>query len=199
VGFNRRFSPLATLVREKMGSGPMSMLYRINAGVLPSDSWIRDRDVSGGRVVGEVCHFIDLMTFLNGSLPQQVQAFALSGPPDGSDTININVQFGNGSIGAISYFANGSKELPKEYLEVYRTGAVAILRDFKEVEILTSNNTIRKKLLFQDKGQVSMVRSFLDAVRTGGPNPISFEELRAVSLATFRVEQSLLSSSVMSI
>ncbi|MGC9965704.1 MAG: bi-domain-containing oxidoreductase [Syntrophobacteraceae bacterium] len=196
VGFNRRFSPLTDFVREKVGVGPMSIIYRINAGRIPADSWIQDKDVGGGRIVGEVCHFIDLVTFLNGSLPEKVQAFCMPDPAGKSDTVCINLNFQNGSIGTICYFANGPKVLPKEYLEVYRAGAVAVLRDFKEVEFFGAGKKAKKRLMFQDKGQARMVNAFINAVKNGDGSPISFEEIFAVTTATFRVLESLNSGSV---
>jgi predicted dehydrogenase len=197
VGFNRRFSPLTDFLRERIGAGPMSMIYRINAGALPADSWIQNREVSGGRIIGEVCHFIDLLTFINGSLPEKVQAFGMIGPVKKveADTVNINVKFENGSIGVISYFANGHKDLPKEYLEVYKDGATAILRDFREVEILSSNKRSTKRLFFQDKGQAAKMRTFVKVVKNGDSAPIPFGEISAVTLATFRAVESLLSAS----
>jgi threonine dehydrogenase-like Zn-dependent dehydrogenase len=112
VGFNRRFSPLAREIKNLVGQGPMSMLYRVNAGHIPEDSWIQDRHLGGGRIVGEVCHFVDFLIFLNGSLPKSIFAVAMSDPKDIGDTINVSLHFDNGSIGTISYFANGSKNLP---------------------------------------------------------------------------------------
>jgi predicted dehydrogenase/threonine dehydrogenase-like Zn-dependent dehydrogenase len=198
VGFNRRFSPLTNFIREKIGTGPMSMIYRVNAGTIPPDSWIHDVETGGGRIVGEVCHFIDLLTFINGSLPEKVQAFGIPDSAGHSDTVSINISFQNGSIGTVCYFSNGPKNLPKEYLEVYRAGATAILRDFKEAEILSSGRKMTKKLIFQDKGQANMVRAFLNAVRNGDRSPIPFEEISAVMLATFRAVESLRSGSVVS-
>lgn len=199
VGFNRRFSPLVTFIREQLGTGPMSMIYRVNAGVLPADSWIQDRERGGGRIIGEVCHFVDLLTFLNGSLPEKVQAFGLPDPAGHQDTVSINISFANGSIGVISYFANGSKNLAKEYVEIYRAGTTAVLRDFKEVEVFNSGKSTKKKLVFQDKGQAAMVRAFLDAVKSGSGAPISFDEISAVTRTTFRAVESLNSGTVLSI
>jgi predicted dehydrogenase/threonine dehydrogenase-like Zn-dependent dehydrogenase len=196
VGFNRRFSPLTKFIKEKITPGPMSMMYRINAGKLPPDSWIQNKEIGGGRIVGEVCHFVDLLTYINGSLPEKVQAFSMLESGDMQDTVTINVKFQNGSIGVISYFANGAKELPKEYLEIYKGGCTAILKDFREAEIITSDKKLTKKLHFQDKGQTDMVREFLQAVRNGDLSPISFDEISAVTLATFRGLQSLSSGSV---
>ncbi|HKZ40408.1 MAG TPA: bi-domain-containing oxidoreductase, partial [Candidatus Hodarchaeales archaeon] len=196
VGFNRRFSPLTDFVRARIAPGPMSMIYRVNAGAIPPDSWIQDREMGGGRIIGEMCHFIDLMTFINGSLPAKIQAFGLPATAGQPDTVTMNISFENGSIGTISYFANGPKILPKEYLEIYKSGVTAILKDFKEVEIYSSKHMIKKKLLFQNKGQAAMVKSFLTAVKNGEPSPISFAEIFAVTRATLRAEESIESSSV---
>ena len=106
------------------------------------------------------------------------------------------MKFRNGSIGTISYFANGPKDLPKEYLEIYRGGTTAILNDFREVRIIGSKKTMTRKLSFQDKGQVAMVRAFLMAVKNGERPPILFEEIYAVMLATFKAVESLHSGSV---
>lgn len=191
VGFNRRFAPLAKLLKEKVGSGPMSMIYRINAGPIPSDSWIQDPESGGGRIIGEVCHFVDFLIFINGSLPDSVQAFALPDPNNLQDTLNVNLTFRNGSIGTVSYFANGSKSLFKEYIEIYKNGMTAILRDFKKLEVYSSGSFFKKKLLLQDKGQKNMISAFIQSLRTGQPSPIDFNEICSVSLATFRIMESL--------
>ena len=199
VGFNRRFSPLSEFIREHIGIGPMSMVYRVNAGSIPADSWIQDKSTGGGRIIGEVCHFIDFLTFINGSLPDQVQAFSLPDPSAHNDTININIKFRNGSIGTVCYYSNGSGNLFKEYLEIYKDGTTAILKDFKSVDIFTSKKTISKKLTFQDKGQATMIRTFLSAIKNGGQSPIPFEDISAVTLSTFKVLESLKSGSILSI
>ena len=191
VGFNRRFSPLAAFLKGKMGAGPMSMIYRVNAGAVPADSWIQDLEIGGGRVVGEVCHFIDFLVFMCGSLPTRLYAGAVEDPRGSHDTVNINLEFENGSIGAVSYFANGSKTLPKEYVEVYRAGVTGVLRDFRVAEFYGKGKPERKKLVSQDKGQKRMVREFLGAIRNGESPLISPAELFSVSRSTFRVLESL--------
>jgi len=199
IGFNRRFAPLVTLLKQKIGDGPMSMLYRINAGTIPPDSWIQDREIGGGRILGEVCHFVDLLTFVNGSLPTQVFASALPDAANLSDTISVTLVFANGSVGSLCYFSNGPKSLEKEYLEIYRAGTTAILRDFKSLEVFGSGSTFSKKLLSQDKGQSQMVAAFIDAVRNGTAAPISFEEMCAVTSACFKIVQSLQTKSAVSL
>jgi len=191
VGFNRRFSPLTAMMKEKFGNGPMSMICRVNAGKIPQDSWIQDMETGGGRIIGEACHFIDLLTFINGSLPISVYAQALPDPYHLNDTLTITLTYSNGSIGTISYFSNGPKSLPKEYIEIYSAGSAGIIRDFKEIEITGAQKTIRKKLWSQDKGQKRMVQSFIEAILQGGTSPIVFDDIYMVTLTTFKILESL--------
>jgi predicted dehydrogenase len=190
VGFNRRFSRLSVLLKEKIGEGPMSMNYRINAGKVPGDSWIQDMEMGGGRIIGEVCHFIDYLTWLNGSLPIMVFAQALPDANKNSDTLNVQISFENGSIGVVSYYANGPKSLPKEYIEVFHNGSAGILSNFKELKIFGKKG-FKKKLFNQDKGQAQMVSQFLNSILTGNPSPISFEEIVRVTKACFAIQESL--------
>lgn len=191
VGFNRRFAPLAVELKKKLSKSPMSMIYRVNAGAIPADHWIQDAEIGGGRIIGEACHFIDFMTFLCGACPVTVYASALPDPQDLNDTVSISIQFGDGSIGTINYFANGSKALDKEYVEVYQSGLTAVLNDFRELTVYGKGKPVRHKTLSQDKGQSAMIKAFLNGVKTGTGAPIPFEELYAVSLATFAAKRSL--------
>jgi predicted dehydrogenase len=179
------------MLKEKFGDGPMAMTCRVNAGRIPQDSWIQDLATGGGRIIGEVCHFVDLLTFLNGSLPISVYAQALPDPHHLNDTLTVTLTYSNGSIGTIAYFSNGPKGLPKEYIEVYSAGSAGIIRDFKEIEIASSQKTIRKKLWSQDKGQKRMVQSFIGAILKGKATPISFEDIYATTLTTFKIFESL--------
>jgi polar amino acid transport system substrate-binding protein len=191
VGFNRRFSPLASFLKSKLGKGPMAMLYRINAGAIQADSWIQDVEIGGGRIVGEVCHFVDFMTFMCGALPVRVYSSAMTDPLHLNDVVNINLEFEDGSIGTISYLSNGSKSVPKEYVEIYRAGVTGILRDFKEAEIHGKGKPERKKLLSQDKGQKLMVGEFIRSVRDGANAPIGLEEIVTVTRTSFKAVESL--------
>ncbi|OGW36774.1 MAG: oxidoreductase, partial [Nitrospirae bacterium RBG_13_39_12] len=191
LGYNRRFSPLTEILKEKIGEGPMSMVYRINAGHIPANSWIQDNEIGGGRIIGEVCHFVDYLTYMNGSLPESVYATALPDPEGKEDTVNVSLSFENGSIGTISYFSTGSKSIFKEYIEVYRAGLTGVLKDFKELEIYGSGKTFTKKLVSQDKGQKTMIKAYLDAIKQGKPSPISFEEIYSASLVTFKIKESI--------
>jgi len=191
IGFNRRFSPLVATIKKKFGNGPMSMIYRVNAGNIPKDNWIQDMEVGGGRIIGEACHFIDLLTFMNGSLPKTVTAMALPDPNGLNDTVNISIQFENGSTGIVAYYANGSKELPKEYLEVFASGNTAVLSDFKELKIYGKGKPYKKKLFNQNKGQKEMVEAFINGLLKDGQSPIPMEDIFAVTSATFKVLESI--------
>lgn len=191
LGFNRRFAPLARLAKQKLGSGPMSMIYRINAGAIPATHWTQHPSVGGGRIVGEVCHFIDFLTFLCGSVPVRVFASAIPDPLHPADTVSINIEFADNSIGSICYYSNGSKAFDKEYVEAYASGVTAILRDFRKLEVASEGRVFRKSLLTQDKGQSAMVAEFLSSIRNGRPAPIPFDEIRAVTGATLAAVKSL--------
>jgi polar amino acid transport system substrate-binding protein len=191
VGFNRRFSPFTHQLKQIFADGPMAMIYRINAGPIPKDSWIQDKDLGGGRIIGEVCHFVDFMVFMNGSLPVRVHASALRDPFDLEDTVTINVTFENGSIGTICYFANGAKGLPKEYVEIYKGGVVARLVDFREIEVLGNAKPMRQKTLSQDKGQPAMTRAVAAAVTGAADYPVPLRESLASTAATFAILHSL--------
>lgn len=191
VGFNRRFAPLAAVVKSQFGSGRMSMIYRVNGGQIPSNTWIQDKQLGGGRILGEMCHFIDFLIFMNGSLPTRVFAAAMQDPNDLDDTLCVNLSFENGSIGTINYFSNGAKSVPKEYIEIYKGGATALLNDFKALEIHGRGTLVRKKLLNQDKGQKVMVERFVKAIRGIGESPIPLRETYATTMATFNVLESL--------
>jgi predicted dehydrogenase/threonine dehydrogenase-like Zn-dependent dehydrogenase len=191
VGFNRRFSPLTDILKGKVGTGPMSMLYRINAGPISADAWVQDPEIGGGRIIGEVCHFVDYLTYISGSVPAGVFAAAMSSPSGKEDTVTISLWFQNGSIGTISYYANGSKALFKEYIEISRAGTTAVLKDFKRLEIYGREKVFKKKLFAQDKGQKEMLKRFLNAVKNGGEAPVSFDDIKAATLTTFRIMESI--------
>ncbi len=191
VGFNRRFSPLTTKLKKAIGNNPMTMLYRINAGAIPGDNWVQDLEIGGGRVIGEVCHFIDYLTYLNGSLPVKVSATALPDANNLNDTLNILIQFENGSSGIVAYYANGSKSMTKEYVEVFSAGQSAILNDFKELKIYGKGKPKKTKILNQNKGQKEMVEAFVNSLLEDGKAPISFEEIVSVTKASFKVLESV--------
>ncbi len=191
VGFNRRFAPFIRKTKRSLSeSGPIAINYRINAGNIPPESWIQDKEIGGGRIIGEVCHFVDLAMFLSDSLVDAVSAFTMKDPLGLNDTLNINLLFKNGSIATISYFSNGSKELRKEYLEVFSSGMTIVINDFKTLEIYGRSRK-KEKMISQDKGHKAEVAAFLNAIKNGEPTPISFEELYNSTLATFKIIESI--------
>ena len=191
VGYNRRFSPLATALKENMGLGPFAVNCLINAGFIRADSWIQDMDLGGGRIVGEVCHFVDLCNFLTGSLPVSVYAISLPTPEHIHDTVSISLSYENGSIATINYFANGDKSLPKERIQVFGGGSAAVLDDFRSLSVYAAGKRTDKKLMHQNKGQKTAVHNFIESVRSGGTAPITFEDLYSTSLTTFAALESL--------
>jgi polar amino acid transport system substrate-binding protein len=191
VGFNRRFAPFIIEQKKLMNSkGPKAINYRINAGYIPSDHWTQDKLVGGGRILGEVCHFIDLAMFIAGSLPESLSANTMESPQGLMDTLNVNIRFKDGSIANVSYFANGSKVMPKEYLEVFSNGMSIVINDFKSMDIY-SNKKSSKKLLNQDKGHKFEIKSFLNSVQFGKNTPISFEEIYYSTLISFDIIESI--------
>jgi len=194
VGFNRRFSVLTQKIKQKLGEGPMSMIYRVNAGSMDKNAWMQIEEVGGGRIIGEACHFIDYLIYINGSLPVEIFGSNMSDANNLEDCVSIHIKFENGSIGSIFYFSNGSKKLPKEYIEIYRNGKTAIIEDFKKLIIYGSSKSYKKKLIIQDKGQAHAVNAFIEAIRNGDQSPIPYNEIHASMLATFRAIKSLRTS-----
>lgn len=196
VGYNRRFAPYTQYIKNELIQGsPISMNFRINAGEIPYDHWIQDKEIGGGRIIGEVCHFLDLSMFFAGSKPKSLYAVEIPDPQNLMDTLNISIQFENGSIATISYYANGSKELKKEYIEVFSNGVSFVLDDFKNL-IIYSNKTKRKKMFNQDKGHKKEIELFLDSIQKGTQSPIPFSELYYSSLMSFDVIESIIQKKV---
>jgi polar amino acid transport system substrate-binding protein len=188
VGFNRRFSSLSTeLKRFFDGVGPLAITYRVNAGAIPKESWIQQAE-GGGRVLGEVCHFVDYLQFLSGAEPVEVFAYRAAG---GADTLSVIVKFSDGSTGAINYFANGDRGFPKERIEVYGGARVAVLDDFRMLETWQDGKRKVTKRLTQDKGFDQELSAFLDAVRGGKPMPIEWRSIVLTTLTTLRIEDAL--------
>ncbi len=190
VGFNRRFAPLITKLKASLNNSiPSAILYRINAGIMPPDHWIHDPEVGGGRIIGEVCHFIDLCSFLCNSPIEHVSAQAMKDAHHNNDSVAINLGFKNGSIATISYFSNGNKEFAKEYIEVFNGGVIAKIEDFTTLTVYGKNKNITKSN--QDKGHKNEVAEFISALSKGKELPISFDEIYNSTFATFAVLDSI--------
>jgi len=194
VGFNRRFAPLALRCKAFFaGRGePISVLYRVNAGALPADSWHLDPVQGGGRILGEVCHFVDLISFLTDAQPRRIFAEPLVGPGSADrQNVTITMRMSDGSVGVIHYTANGDASLAKEYVELFGAQRTAILDDYKRLTLYRENRRRRHRLFNQAKGHTEEVAAFVNAVRSGGPMPIDFDTLIAVTQATFLIHESL--------
>jgi predicted dehydrogenase/threonine dehydrogenase-like Zn-dependent dehydrogenase len=177
VGFNRRFAPQVMKMKELLRSTvePLSMIMTVNAGYIPSEHWTQDPEVGGGRIVGEACHFIDLLRFLCGYRIADHRITVLNN--QFSDTVSIDLTFEDGSIGTIHYFANGSKRFAKERLEVFSGGRILQLDNFRVLKGYGWQNFKRMKLWGQDKGHAAGVKAFLYAAQYGMAPPIPFEEI----------------------
>ncbi|MBK9005429.1 MAG: bi-domain-containing oxidoreductase [Anaerolineae bacterium] len=193
TGFNRRFAPLAESLKSQVSGlrSPLHAHYRINAGYLPPNHWTQDPNIGGGRIVGEACHFIDFITFLVGAAPVSVTAHALSNEGKYSeDNVSMTFTFPDGSIGVVDYLANGDKSFPKERMEVFCSGMVAVLDDFVSLQI-TREGKMKEERGAQDKGWVNEWRAFVKAIQEGGEPPIPYEQLIDVTKSTFAVVESL--------
>lgn len=189
VGFNRRFAPLARRLYEFLQPRhePLLATYRINAGSIPLTHWVQDSVLGGGRIIGEGCHFVDFLTFLVGSNPISVSAQSL--PDDNryrEDNIILTFTYPDGSVGSVIYLANGDKAFPKERVEVFVGGKVAVLDDFRNLELVTQGKRqVIRSPLRQDKGHRTEWEAFSRAIITGGSPPIPYEQLFGVTEATF--------------
>jgi polar amino acid transport system substrate-binding protein len=188
VGFNRRFSPLSTALKQFFdGVENLAITYRVNAGAIPKESWIQQAE-GGGRVLGEVCHFVDYLQFLTGAEPEEVFAYRSAA---GVDTLSVIVKLSDGSVGNINYFANGDRSFPKERVEVYGGGRTAVLDDFRMLETWREGKRKTTKRLAQDKGFDQELAAFIEATRTGGQAPIAWRSVALTTLATLRIEDAL--------
>jgi predicted dehydrogenase/threonine dehydrogenase-like Zn-dependent dehydrogenase len=181
VGFNRRFAPHVRRIKQLLEGtrGPKSFVMTVNAGAIPADHWTQDREVGGGRIMGEACHFIDLLRFLAGAPITGWHRVAMDSATQ--DTVTLQLSFADGSIGTVHYFANGSKAFAKERLEVFAAGRVLQLDNFRKLTGFGWPGLSKLNLWRQDKGQKACAQAFVDAIRGKGPVPIPFNEVIEVS------------------
>jgi predicted dehydrogenase/threonine dehydrogenase-like Zn-dependent dehydrogenase len=191
VGFNRRFAPQTQKIKALLAGtpGPKCFVMTVNAGAIPTMHWTQDPSVGGGRLVGEGCHFIDLLRFLAGAAISSHRVARMAG--DSADTVTVTLDFVDGSLGTVHYFANGSKAFPKERLEVFASGRVLQLDNFRRLAGFGWPGFDRMNLWRQDKGQGACARAFVDAVRHGSASPIPLDELLEVGRVSIEIESAL--------
>jgi predicted dehydrogenase len=196
VGFNRRFSPHVQHMREVLrdAQGPKSLSLLMNAGAIPTDHWTQDQNVGGGRILGEACHLIDLARFLVGARIVGASARAMrgrSGVAPSQDTAQISLEFEDGSIACIQYYANGHRSFPKERVEVFASGRILQLENFRVLRGFGFPGFRGFRTWRQDKGHAACIRAFLRAVESGGPSPIPAEEIFEASRVAIEVVEGL--------
>jgi predicted dehydrogenase/threonine dehydrogenase-like Zn-dependent dehydrogenase len=195
VGFNRRFAPMIRSMRQFVAQvrEPVVIHYRVNGGHIPLDSWIQDPESGGGRIIGEACHFVDTCQFLADSPVKRV--FACATPNVGKyadDNVVMTLEFANGSIANVVYTANGDKAMSKERVEVFGGGRVAVLDDFRTLELWADGRkTVQKSHLGQDKGHNAECEAFVRAVKEGSESPIPFDSIVNTTLTTIRLAESV--------
>ncbi|HEX8200494.1 MAG TPA: Gfo/Idh/MocA family oxidoreductase, partial [Isosphaeraceae bacterium] len=196
VGFNRRFSPAAAAVRAHFADAeePLTAVYRFNAGDLPADHWAQDPEVGGGRIIGEACHGVDLLTFLLGSPPVRVHAEAVA--PGAAlrvagDRCVLTLRHAHGGVSTLLYTAGGDRSFGKERVELFGAGRVGVIDDFRRVELYRGDRRRARKWGGQPKGHREEIAAFLAAVRAGAPGPIPAADLLATTRATFAAVESI--------
>jgi len=195
VGFNRRFSPFTRWLKERFSGveEPLTVHCTVNAGPVPVDHWVHDPEQGGGRVIGEVCHFVDLIQYLTGSVPVRVHAETLESKAyKPSDNVVITLKMANGSIGSITYVAGGDKAFPRERVEVFGSGAVGLIDNFR-MAVFTQEGRRRTKrsLLGIDRGHRGELEILSNALLHGEAPPVDVSEYIATTMATFAIERSL--------
>jgi len=192
VGYNRRFSESIIKTKEfiEQEDFPLIMTYRINAGFIPFDNWVQDKK-EGGRIVGEVCHFVDLLQFLAGSKPKRIYATLAKTADQKSDSLISVIDFDNGSCATIIYSSLGNVNVPKEYIEVFGGNKAVVINDFKEMKMIKDSTVKEIKKFNQDKGHKNGFLSFIKAIKSGSSAPISLQEIFYSSQATFAILDSI--------
>jgi predicted dehydrogenase/threonine dehydrogenase-like Zn-dependent dehydrogenase len=196
VGFNRRFAPQVQKIASLLAGAaePAAFIMTVNAGAIPPDHWTQDPGVGGGRIIGEACHFVDLLRFLAGAPIVSLQARAMgdaAGALIRDDKVSFTLGFANGSFGTVHYLANGSTAFPKERLDVFCAGRVLELDNFRRLRGYGWRAFKKMNLFRQDKGQTACARAFVEAVKAGGVSPIPFAEILEVSRATIGVAEAV--------
>lgn len=192
VGFNRRFSPHMQKAKQLVGNVPMNVIATMNAGNIPASVWVHDMKVGGGRIVGEACHYMDLITYLTGSRIKSVCMNAMGpNPQANTDNASILLEYENGSTGVINYFANGSKAYSKERIEIYAQERTLITDNFRVTEGFGFSGFSKLKTNI-DKGHAAQFTLLVDRVKSGGGALVPFDDIINTTVASFAAIESLL-------
>ena len=189
VGFNRRYAPQVQKMKQLLGgvTGPKAFIMTVNSGAIPADHWTQDPEAGGGRIIGEACHFIDLLRFLAASPIAEWQRMSMDALT--RDTVSIQLSFADGSVGTVHYFANGSKAFPKERLEVFAAGRVLQLDNYRKLTGFGWPGFTKMNLWQQDKGQKACAAAFVQAVAKGASAPIPFDQVVEVSRVSIEIAE----------
>jgi predicted dehydrogenase len=196
VGFNRNFAPHVKKAKEFFAerTAPLVITYRINAGYLPPTHWTQDPVEGGGRIVGEVCHFVALMQHFIDAKPTRIFAESLSTGGQKNvddDSVIVTIKYADGSLGTISYMANGDASVPKEYIEIFSSGRTAIIDNFQYLSLHAKGVLSRQSTKTIQKGHREEIEAFLKTVKERKESPISFESLYTTTRTTFKIQESL--------
>ena len=196
IGFNRRFAPHIIKMKDLLGgqTSPKSIIITVNAGAIPADHWIQDASIGGGRIIGEACHFIDLMRHLVGYSIESFQATMIgfnNNKEICDDKVSISLKFKDGSFGTIHYLANGNNDYPKERVEVFCENSVLKMNNYRSLKGYGYKNFKNLKLVKQDKGQNACAKAFIESIRNGKPSPINFDEIIEISRVSIEIANSL--------
>jgi polar amino acid transport system substrate-binding protein len=200
VGFNRRFSPAAQLLKKHFQdrTTPLVMTYRVNAGFIPADHWIHDPEVGGGRIIGEVCHFVDLLSFFANSEVSSLSAVAVDDfrkTPLANDNLIVSLKFKDGSVGSILYTSLGDTSYSKERVEIFGKNSVGVIDNFQRTVVISNGKELRFKHSGSGKGHKEELQTFIESLEQNNPMPISPKEMINTTQATFKIIESLQTNS----
>jgi len=195
VGFNRRFAPILREAKHlfQQRQTPLIMHYRVNAGFVPRTHWIQDPLEGGGRILGEICHFVDTILYLTDAHPMTVYAEAITSAHTDvveADNVSITIKLADGSVGVITYVALGDPRVGKEHLEIFGDNAVFMLHDFKTADFVRKNHK-PKTFKVRSKGHREEVRAFIEALQAHGPAPVDITSFILTTITTLTIQDSL--------
>ncbi|MFQ6099479.1 MAG: Gfo/Idh/MocA family protein, partial [Armatimonadota bacterium] len=190
VGFNRRFAPMLSDMKEAIGNadGDLVILCRVNAGVIPQGHWVRDEEAGGGRIIGEVCHFVDLVQYLAGAHVMQVYARRTPREPD---NVCVTLAMASGAVATIIYTASGNKAFPRERVEAFTGRTACAIDDFRRATFAAGGRRWGRRSFVADRGHRRELETFVECVRNGLAFPVAFRDYVNTTRATFAIEQSL--------